>query len=269
MMRKLLITVVTIICGASVLNAQGDLNEQQVIFFRNERTFAVLLNSDGIGINYREARRVDYLNKNFFEFELGTLKHPREYRQSNYYTQGSFVFGKVNTAIYIRGDIGRQHEIFKKADLGGVAIRYFYAGGPALAIYKPIYYRVLYPLSTNFEYEIREEKFDIQIHDPSLIYGKASFLKGFNETRVLPGLFVKGGFNFEYSREDKIIHAIEIGAALSAYPRKIPIMETSDNRAVLLSLFASYRFGIVVDPLNPESNKLSNLLGRRRPVDIY
>ncbi|HSL86910.1 MAG TPA: hypothetical protein VK861_08245, partial [Bacteroidales bacterium] len=136
-------------------------------------------------------------------------------------------------------------------------------------LYKPIYYRVLYPLSTNFEYEIREEKFDIQIHDPSLIYGKASFLKGLNETRVLPGLFVKAGFNFEYSLEDKVIHAIEIGAALSSYLRKIPIMETSDNRAVLLSLFASYRFGIVVDPLNPESNKLSNLFGRRRPVDIY
>lgn len=268
-MKKLLITVVLIIYGASVLRAQGDLNEQQMIFFRNEKTFAILLNSDGVGINYRDARRIDYLNKRFFEVELGTIKHPREYKQPNYYTQGSFVFGKVNTAIYIRGDIGRQHEIFKKADLGGVAIRYFYAGGPTLALYKPIYYRVLYPVGTNFEYIIKEEKFDIQIHDPTLIYGKASFLKGLNETRVVPGLFVKGGFNFEYSREDKIIHAIEIGATLSGYPRRIPIMATTDNKAVFLSLFASYRFGIVVDPLNPDSNKLSNIIGRRRPIDIY
>lgn len=268
-MKKLLITVVIIISGTTVLKAQGDLVEEQLILFRNERSFAFLLNSDGIGINFRNARRIDYLNKNFFEIELGTLKHPREYRQSNYYTQGSFVFGKENTAIYFRGDFGRQHEIFKKADLGGIAVRYFYAGGPTLALYKPVYYRILYPLSTNFEYEIREEKFDVQIHDPTLIYGKASFLKGLNETKLLPGLFVKGGFNFEYSREDKVIHAIEIGAALSGYPRKIPIMATNDNRAVLLSLFASYRFGIVVDPLNPEANKLSNILGRRREIENF
>jgi hypothetical protein len=35
---------------------------------------------------------------------------------------------------------------------------------------------------------------------------------------------LKAGFNFEYSKEDKIIHAIEFGAQINAFPKKIPIM---------------------------------------------
>ncbi len=268
-MKKLLIIAVIILYGAPLLNAQGEIDEQQKIFFRNERSFAILLNTNGLGLNYREARRINYLNKRTYEIELGTLKHPREYKQPNYYSQGTFIFGKLNTAVYLSGGIGRQHELYKKADLGGIAVRYFYSAGPTLALYKPIYYRILYPISTNFEYEIREEKFDPQIHDPYLIYSKASFLKGFDELKVLPGLFAKGGFNFEYSKEDKIIHAIEIGASLSGYPKKIPIMSSSDNKAVMFTLFVSYRFGLVIDPLDPESNKLSNIFKRRNKEVIY
>jgi len=268
-MRKLLITAVIILIGGPSLNAQGELDEQQKIFFRNEKSFAILLNTDGFGLSYREARRINYLNKRIYEIELGTLKHPREYKQSNLFSQGTFVFGKLNTSVYLRGSIGHQHELFEKADLGGIAVRYFISAGPALALYKPIYYKVLHPISTNFEYQIREEKFDPQIHDPSLIYSKASFFKGFDETKALPGLFVKGGFNFEYSKEDKVIHAIEVGASLSGYTQKIPIMATSDNKALFFSLFASYRFGIVVDPLDPESNKLRNIFRRRTTQDNF
>ncbi len=265
MIKKLLIIAVIFIFGVVALNAQGELNEQQKVFFRNERSYAVLLNSDGIGLSFRKAKRIDYLNKNILEIEIGTLKHPREYKTSNPYTQstGTFVFGKLNSVIYLRGSIGHQHELYKKADLGGIAIRYFYSAGPVLSIYKPIYYRVLYPVSSN-EFELKDEKFNVSIALPQDIYSKASFIKGLNETKVLPGVFAKGGFNFEYSKEDKVIHAIEIGAQVNAFPKKIPIMASNDNKTIFFSFFVSYRFGMILDPLNPESNKLSNLFRRNK-----
>lgn len=265
MIKKLLIIAVILISGVVSINAQGELNEQQKVFFRNERSYAILLNSDGIGVSYRAAKRIDYLNKSLIEIEAGTLKHPREYKLSNPYIQstGSFVFGKLNTVIYLRGGLGHQHELFKKADLGGIAIRYFYSAGPVIALYKPIYYRVLYPVSLN-EFELREEKFDVSIALPQDIYSKASFTKGLDEIKVLPGLFAKGGFNFEYSKEDKVIHAIEIGAQINAFPKKIPIMASSDNKTIYFSLFISYRFGMILDPLNPESNKFSNIFKRKK-----
>jgi hypothetical protein len=263
-MKKLLILAIFFIYNAVLLYAQGELDEQQKVFFRNERSFAILLNTNGTGFSYRSAKRINYLNKRIFEIEAGTLKHPKEYKQPNFYNQGgSFVFGKLNSTFFLRGGIGHQHELFKKTDLGGIAIRYFYTAGPVFALYKPIYYRVLYPLSQT-EVEIREEKFEVSIALPQDIYSKASFIRGLNETKILPGLFTKGGFNFEYSKEDKIIHAIELGAQINAFPKKIPIMASTDNKSIFFSLFISYRFGIIIDPLDPESNKISNLFRRKK-----
>jgi hypothetical protein len=269
-MKKLLIILLfSGYCSIGIF-AQGEIDQQQKIFFRNERSLAFVLNSDGFGLSYREGKRINFLNKHYFEIELGTLKHPREYRQSNpyYQTPGTFVFGKLNSTFYLRGSYGHQHELFSKNDVGGIAIRYFISAGPVLAIYKPVYYRIMRPLTSNL-FEIVEEKFDVNIHQPYDIYSRASFTKGLGETKVLPGLFAKGGFNFEYSKEDKIIHAIEIGATLSAFPKKIPIMATTDNKAIFFSLFVSYRFGIVIDPLNPESNKLSYIFKRKRSTPSY
>ena len=264
MKRLLSIAVVFWYCAVS-LYAQGEIDEQQTVFFRNERSFAILLNSDGLGVSYREAKRKNYLNKSLLEIDLGTLRHPKEYKVSNPYTTGTgtFVFGKMNSAYFLRGGIGHQREIYKKADLGGVAVRYFYSAGPVLCFYKPIYYRVLYPITT-IEYEIKEEKFGVSIHDPSDIYSKASVFKGIGETKVLPGLYAKAGFNFEYSKEDKIIHAIEAGAQINAFPKSVPIMADADNKAIFFSLFVSYRFGVIIDPLHPEETRFSNLFKKRR-----
>jgi hypothetical protein len=263
-MRRLLIVVVTILFGTISLYSQGELDEQQKVFFRNERSFGILLNTDGIGVSYREAKRIDYRNKRILEIDAGTLKNVKEYKQpSSSYQGGSYVFGKLNSTFYLRAGIGHQHELFKKADLGGIAVRYFFSAGPVFALYKPIFYKVGYIVSPT-TMEIREEKFDASIAIPQDIQGKASFFKGLNETKVLPGLYGKAGFNFEYSKEDKIIHAIELGAQINAFPKKLPIMAGSDNKAIFFSLFVSYRFGMILDPLDPESNKLSNIFRRKK-----
>ncbi len=263
-MKKLLILAVLMLYGTIVLYSQGDLNQQQKVFFRNEKSFGILLNTDGLGISYRAAKRIDFLNKNLLEIDAGTLKLIKEYKQSSLTLQGSsYVFGKLNTTIFIRGGIGRQHEIYKKADLGGIAVRYFYSAGPVFAVYKPIYYRIIRFTTLN-DYVIETRKFDATVASPTEIYSKAAFSKGFNELKVMPGLYAKGGFNFEYSKEDKVIHAIELGGQLNAFPKKIPIMLNSFNKSLFFSLFVSYRFGIILDPLDPEANKLSNIFKRKK-----
>lgn len=273
-MKRLLIIAVTLLYGILSLHAQGELDEQQKVFFRNERSFAILLNTDGMGFSYRGAKRIDYLNKKFFEIETGSLKHPKEYKESNPYSYGggSFVFGKLNSTFFLRGGFGRQHELFKKADLGGIAIRYFYSAGPVLALYKPIYYKVRYlqwidpNLGIYYEY-YEDEKFNSSFASTQDIYGRSAFSKGLNEIKVMPGLYAKGGFNFEYSKEDKIIHAIEFGAQINVFPKKIPIMASNDNNSVFFSLFVSYRFGMIIDPLHPEENKVGNIFRKNKEKD--
>ena len=57
--------------------------------------------------------------------------------------------------------------------------------------------------------------------------------------------------------------------SFTAFTKKIPIMATTDNKALFFSLFISYRFGVIIDPLNPESNKFSYIFRRKRAPAIY
>lgn len=262
-MNKLLAISLILLALPLILLSQGDIDEQQRIFYRNERTVALLLNTNGFGVSYREGKRLDFLNKRIVDLDINILKHPREIKLVNPYAiaGSSFVYGKLNNVITLKGGIGNQHELFKKVDLGGVAIRYFYSAGAVLAVTKPIYYNVRYP-GIGGEFEYRQEKFDETILAVD-IYSRASFFKGFNELGVIPGLFTKGGFNFEYSKEDKVIHAIELGASFEAFPKRIPIMASDDNRALFFTMFVSYRIGVVIDPLKPGSSKLPTLFFRK------
>lgn len=262
-MNKLLAISIVLLLFTSDLFSQGEIDEQQRVFYRNERTFAFLMNSNGFGISYREGKRLDFYKKRIIDLDFNILRHPKEIKLVNpYVISGStFVYGKLNNTFTLRGGIGTQHEIFRKADLGGVAIRYFYSAGPVIAFTKPIYYNIVYPAAGG-EYEIRREKFS-ETTQPGDIHSRASFFTGLNELGVIPGIYAKGGFNFEYSKEDKVIHAIEFGASFEAFPKKIPIMFSDDNKALFFTLFVSYRIGVVIDPLNPGSSKLPTLFFRK------
>ncbi len=247
-----LLPVILFLTVCVPLLGQGDLDSQEKIFWRNERSIGGALNSDGWSVIYRELRQTQPSDRFFFEGGLSSFKHPKEIKLSNYYFQnpGTFVFGKLNSTWALRAGIGYQHEIFEKRDLGGVSIGWFAGGGPVVTFAKPIYYKIIVLLSDNY-YTIEEQKFDLTIHQPLDIMGKASFFKGFNELKLYPGLYGHGGFSFEYSKNDKMTHSLELGVSVNAFMKEIPIMASDDNKQLFLSLFVSYRIGMILDPLNP------------------
>ena len=165
--------------------------------------------------------------------------------------------------------MGFQHIIFKKIDQGGIAIRYIFSGGPSISLYKPIYYDVLYPISL-YESEVRSEKFGVSIHNPQDIYSSSSFFKGFDEIKIIPGAYGKAGINFEYSKLDRIIHAVEIGVTFDAFVKKIPIMANENNLRFFPALFVSYRIGRIIDPKTPlpENSGFNISEPERNPVLI-
>lgn len=260
-MRLLHVILFLIICGP--LLAQGEIDPQDRLFWRNERSFGLALNSDGWSFSYRELRQTKPANRYFFEGTFGGFKHPKEIKLRNYYFQnpGTFVYGKLNSTWTIGGGAGFQQELFEKRDLGGVSISWYIGGGPVLAFAKPIYYKVIVPAGDGY-YDIKEQKFNtLTIHQPLDIMGKASFFEGFDEIKLYPGLYVRGGFNFEYSKNDKLTHAIEVGFLLHAFTNIIPIMATEDNRQIFPALFVSYRIGMILDPMKP--SRFSELLFKR------
>jgi len=126
------------------LLAQGELSDQPRIFYRNEKSIGVLLNTNGYGISGRYSKRINARKKTIYELDLIGIKHPKEVKITNYYNSNkSYVFGKLNSFFDIRAGYGRQKEMFRKADRGGISIRRFYSIGPSLGLLKPVYYKKL------------------------------------------------------------------------------------------------------------------------------
>ncbi len=223
---------------------QGQLDEKTVILFRNERTGAGLLNSNGWGGNFRYFKRMDYFNRKIYDVDLVLLKDPKEFKfpADN---GNTIVLLKLNTCITTRFGYGRQKEIFSKFDKDGISVKYFYSGGFSLTFAKPYYYEMEDGSIQSYDEFIAK----YGVVNKLLFYpvGKAPFGKGLDKTKLYPGVHVKGGFDFEFGKSEEVINALEIGASLDLYPKKVPIMAVNDGSFYFLTLFIGYRFGKPVD----------------------
>lgn len=224
------------------LLAQGEIDDQKVLYYRDEKSFSFSLNSNGADIGYQFGKRLNFTDKKLYGINLAFIKDPKEQKVQSF--SGKFVFGKVNSVFSIRPTMGYQREVFSKYDKGGISIKYFFSYGPSLALLKPIYYKLTDRKEPN-DYEKFNEK---EIHDIFEIDRQASFFKGINETKFVPGAFGKFGFNFEYSKVETVIHAVEVGIAAEAFMWKFPIMAVESNKKqFFLILFVSYRLGKLVE----------------------
>ena len=253
-MKSTLPTVAVLLLFSLNTWSQGELDTQKKIFYRNEKSFGVLLNSNGLGFSYRDGKWKNDRDRKLFEIDFNYVQHPKEIKfpYVSYYNTGSYVYGKTNIMFSLRGGPGYQHEMYQKVDKGGISIRRFFSFGPALAIYKPIYYDI-YVLSGQNIIGKESKKFDVNLQHAEII-GRSSFFNGIMETHFVPGLFAKGGISFEYSKLDKILHALELGASIEAYPKRIPIMYIEKNPFIFFSFFLSYRFGKILNPQKPNDD---------------
>ena len=231
------------------LSGQGIINDQPKLIYANERTLGGFLNSNGIGADFRFARQLNVRNDRLYGVSFDYLKHPKEYKSVvayEFYTR-RFVYGKLNHIWEIKGHIGNQHELFRKYDFSSISIRMFYTGGISLAFEKPIYYEILYYNNSGTLIDrIETQKFDASIHEYNY-GGNAPFTRGLSEIKVVPGLNVRAGFNFEYSEREPIVHALEAGISATVYPRKLDMMAAENSQFFFFNMFVGYRFGTLID----------------------
>ncbi|MGM0550944.1 MAG: hypothetical protein ACQESW_07695 [Bacteroidota bacterium] len=230
------------------------------IFYKNEQSLGIYLHAHGVEANYRFARWLNVSDKDLWEIGLTYIRHPKEVRSSNPYYGSSekFVFGKKNGAVTFHIGIGRQFEWTQKQEPGSVGVRFFYQGGGALAIAKPIYYEVLY-VYDSVSLGIRDEKFSADIHTKESIYGRASFAKGLEELSFIPGVYARAGVSLEFSSRKAFYHALEVGIAPFLYLKPLPIMASTKNHRFFLNLFIAYRVGIVTDNQQINNRRLRRI----------
>ena len=244
----------------SVAQAQEETEADTVdmgYLLRREKSGNIMLHTLGYGLGYRFGTNQTYYKNRMFEFDLFEMRAPNQTRRynENFPNPRSYVYGKLNNLYIIRAGIGRQFLLNRKPYWGGVEVRTFYYGGIDIGLAKPSYLYIAYYVVVDNQITVDHialERYDPVIHFPYIgantsnlsdIYGRGPILSGFNKIKPYPGLYAKGGFNFEFSAQNDRIKAVEAGVTIDVFPTRVPIMAFKEPNLFFITGYLSFHFG--------------------------
>jgi hypothetical protein len=200
----------------------------------------------GFGVLFRQAKHVTSKTRSYYEIDLQTLKHPKEYKtQGEAENKRRFVYGKINSILLLRGALGLQNTIYYKGDVKAIEVRYSYSLGPTLAFAKPYYVQVY---KTNAPYNHSQTtliRFDEEnfTQDSGRVVGRGAFTDGLAELKIYPGFSGKFNLSFEYAPYTNLIRAIETGISIDYFPKAVPIMARNPAENLMITLNVGFVFG--------------------------
>lgn len=234
------------------------------IVYNKEFTVDLKLHTHGFALGVNFGTLKTFYRTDFFNFEIGELKHPREVRQNFDFqpipsgkVSRAFSFGKQNSFFVLRGGFGQKRYFSEKAKRRGLAIGLSYEAGPSLGLVKPYYLELIKldtdPNDPSTNVNIVSERFSEdnldEFLDANKIFGYSGFSKGLGEISVMPGGHAKFAVHFDWGAFDEFVKAIEAGVMVDFYFKKIPIMVESDrlnnieNQPYFFNLYLNLQLG--------------------------
>lgn len=264
MFMKRFATLLFILLSAAWLGAQGTFQPKQLdeeepkgLVFNRELAFDIMAHTNGFNVGVQWGKIKTYYKTRFFYAQLGEIKHPRENRanldRSNASGQisRSFIYGKQNNLYTLRGGIGQKRYFTEKARKKGVAVGLSYKIGPTIGLLKPYYLELFTADNTPSPFaNTRSVKYSDEVHDAFLnpwnIFGSASWVKGMDEIRPVPGLHTQVAVHIDWGAFDEYVKAAEAGIMIDVFPRTMPIMvdvPNVENKPVFINLFLNLQLG--------------------------
>lgn len=174
-----------------------------------------------------------------FGIEAGNVKHPKEIRVTSFTTGNTYIAWKQNYLFPVRFHYGRDFILFNRAPEEGVQINATLVGGPTIGILKP--YFIQYGPTLE---DAETVAFDPDKHtDFNQIYGSGSFLKGFDQSKVMPGINIKMSLTFYFTKFGKTVTGLETGFMVESYFEEVVLIPFVKNRQVFTSAFINIFFG--------------------------
>jgi len=243
-----LIRIISLFCFLLFINelfAQETIFEQKTTVFSEEKSGGIGMHTSGFQVTFRYGKYLTGFTKRIYEFEIANIKHSKEIRSVNPFESNTrgYVFGKLNSLYVLRPSIGFQKVFIPKQSIRGVSITYIAQVGPSIGIAKPVYLDIIEREPRTGTTAIVKKKYNPEEHDQSDIYGRASFVNGFGDLKLHPGVFAKVGLHFDYANDREAVKSIEVGVQLDAYFSEIPLLAFTTNRAIYPTIYLAMFFG--------------------------
>lgn len=225
------------------------------ILYNEERSIELRPHTNGGAIAVHFGKIVTYYKTRYYQFDLGLIRHPKEFRQSITFNSGnpfartsnSFTYGKQNHFLVLRGGVGEKIYFSDKAKRKGVAVGINYEFGASIGLLKPYYLNLSRLEDDGFTDYISTERYteenkDLFLDDTKIV-GPASFFRGFGQITALPGVHARVGAHFSLGAFDQYVKAIEMGIMVDAYFKRVPIMIIENNSPVFINGYLSFYLG--------------------------
>lgn len=226
--------------------------EFEDVLYNKEFTIGLKAHTNGFGLSAHFIKIKNRFKRRVLEIQVMDLKNPKEKRsQSNQSFNGNsakgYVFGKQNNFYNINASLGVLKAIAEKGRKSGVAFSLYYAGGVSLGITKPYYLDLVYSNT-----DIRSEKY---VEGPEgnanfflnqqRIFGSSGFAAGLNEIGFVPGVQGKVALHFDWANNSEFIKALEVGAMVNGYIKRVPILVSDEvkNNLIYVNLYARLLLG--------------------------
>lgn len=233
--------------GQAQLTTDADVKRK---IYKKEMYGGISMHSRGFGIHGRFLKYVDGFNKAGFEVELTKIRHPKETLTPDNLLGNSrgFVFGRINSMFALRGGYTQEKILFDKTEKGSISVAWNYTGGLSIGLLKPIYVQVTQQTQDNTTILVTD-RYNPVTMPASTVIGEAGFLRGFDEMRFRPGIYLKSGFSFDYQLIDEKITTLEVGAIYDFYFGKVKIfspdiLDEDVNKIGFLQLYFAFNFGV-------------------------
>lgn len=235
--------------SAQEINVGNDEDKpiEEKLVYNHQNTFNIAIHTQGFGAGFKIGKIKSIHKTANWEGELATLHSPKEIKTINvseYYTR-PYVYGKLNSVFVARFGYGQENRIFGKPYWGGVETKWTFEAGASLALLKPYYYYVtIYQPAADGSYqEVIDQQTFVENGQWTNIIGRASFTKGFNESKLSPGIHASVGLSFEIGKSRTRVQAINVKAIAEGFPMGAPIMDGQRNKWFYLTFHLSYNWG--------------------------
>lgn len=245
-----LFIAVTFALAPLVLNAQeiaiGNDDSRPLeerILYSHESTMHITVHSQGLGVGYKSGIIRDIHKTTYWSFEVTYLRSLKQIRLMSLFSTTSFIYGKLNDALALRGGYEVSRRIYGKPYWGGVELRWIYGAGAEVALLKPYYYSMIVAKPTSTGTYTQETEYGTFDRDWIELVGRAPFKYGLKEIKFRPGIYAKGGIAFDIGASRTRVRSIEAGVMVEYFPQGIQLMAYNPTSYVIPTLFLSYRWG--------------------------
>lgn len=243
MRRFLFICIIFSLFGR---NAYAQENEGKSILYEHEWNGGLLLHTRGMGGTLQFTRERTASNYRLFDFNLYTLRDPKEIRLPNPLIQGSrdYCYNKANALIVLKGNYGTRKILADRFLKQNVRVNLNYSAGPILGIVKPVYYDIKIVPPDGSDPKVISAKWDPEnINYQQNTVGYSPITKGLFESRLMFGANAKASMSFEWGKYDYKFYNIETGVMVDAFPQEVPIFATGKNNQVFVNIFLCLTYG--------------------------